>query len=122
MEQLRRVLERLKDPRWVMRPMIREQQQINAAFPETPAPAVGQEGQPPPNSNVPVKPAAIDSMLTSLDVQQKNANVPQDNSQEAPFRKKMRYLDTMGQIQKQNYPNMQKRSTLGGGGLSEFGI
>ena len=122
MEQLRRVLERLKDPRWVMRPMIREQQQINAAFPETPAPAVGQEGQPPPNSNAPVKPAAIDSMLTSLDVQQKNANVPQNNSQEAPFRKKMRYLDTMGQIQKQNYPNMQKRSTLGGGGLSEFGI
>lgn len=125
MEQLRRILEQLKDPRWVMRPMAQEQAQVNAQFPDNPAPKPGQPGIPSQgqgNPNAAIKPAALDSMITSLDAQQQGDKTPVENSPETPFRKKMRYLDIAGQNQKQNFPNMQKRPVLGGGGLSEFGI
>jgi len=102
--------------------MAQEQAQVNAAFPETPAPQQGMAPQGQGDPNAAVKPAALDSMITSLDTQQQGDKTPVENNPESPFRKKMRYLDVAGQNQKNNYTNMQKRPILGGGGLSEFGI
>jgi len=118
MENLRRILMKLKDVGYISRPMQQEEEMINLSFPEKQAMQGSPVGQPPlaNPAAVPLSPEAMGKMATGMER-------PNDMSQpsepeaatESPQRKKLRYLDTMQQTQKTNFPELKPVSTLAGG-------
>lgn len=118
MENLVRILKKLRDPAWVNRPMEQEREYINQAFPETVAPApegAGATGAPQaPNPNSPIKPGAIDNMLTSMNAD-KSGEPQQSAASSNPMSNKLKYLDTMNQVRKNKFPELQDKPALGGG-------
>jgi hypothetical protein len=118
MENLKRILMKLKDVGYISRPMQQEEEMINMSFPEKQAMQGSPIGQPPPvnPATVPLSAASMGKMATGLER-------PNDMSQpsepeaavESPQRKKLRYLDTMQQNQKTNFPELKPIPTLGGG-------
>lgn len=115
MKNLERILHLLKDVNFVTRPHEPvpelppgEEEAMGTALP-------GQEMNP---QDMPLSAPAIDNMLTSLDTQRQGDATPisePEQALESPARKRLKYLDTMNQIQKNNYPELKSNPMLGGG-------
>lgn len=120
MEQLQRILRRLKDVNFVTRPRGEEDAQLEQMSQEDEQ-AMGSPlpGEEPVPQDVNIRPQAIDTMLADMQAQQQGDMTPAsepEQAQDSPLRKKMKYLDTMHQMRKNKFPEQQANPTALGGG------